>query len=197
MGLVESSQTLIFHFISFPSILHSVEEGKGRAEFDWYFFDIDLIRRYLIIPYDCEWYWTFKAPFILKIGIKLAFAWQSTEPERNLSIINGFGILLKSGESAKNNFFLKIAKSNHFWFHSHLSSLPYLTTSLSKNTPNHLRIRNLPSKLTSFQKFYTYILNAINGERRFFWKNPFPIFCCSLFSLFLFHTKLFFSSLWS
>lgn len=34
MGLVESSQTLIFHFISFPSILHSVEEGKGRAEFD-------------------------------------------------------------------------------------------------------------------------------------------------------------------
>ena len=94
MGLVESSQTLIFHFISFPSILHSVEEGKGRAEFDWYFFDIDLIRRYYIIfPYDCEWYWTLKAPFILKIGIKLAFAWQSTESERNLSIINGFGIL--------------------------------------------------------------------------------------------------------
>ena len=123
MGLVESSQTLIFHFISFSSILHSVEEGKGRAEFDWYFFDIDLIRRYYtIFPYDCEWYWTCKAPFILKIGIKLAFAWQSTELERNLSIINGFGILLKSGESAKNNFFLKTAKSNHFWFHSHLSS---------------------------------------------------------------------------
>ena len=36
--LAESSQTLIFHFISFLSILHSVEGGKGRAEFDWYFF---------------------------------------------------------------------------------------------------------------------------------------------------------------